>query len=46
MKLTDQKQVFTFKNRGLLRINTNDIFDSSNRADVFIAIKLIPGKYI
>tara|TARA_A100001015_G_C14942280_1_gene693088 strand:+ start:37 stop:933 length:897 start_codon:yes stop_codon:yes gene_type:complete len=40
LKLTDQKQVFTFKNRGLLRINTNDIFDNSNRGDVFIAIKL------
>ena len=40
LKMTDQKQVFTFKNRGLLRINTNDIFDSSNRADIFIAVKL------
>lgn len=43
LKLTDQKQVFTFKNRGLLRINTNDIFDSSMRGDVYIAIKLIKG---
>ena len=46
LKLTEQKQVFTFKNRGLLRIDTKDIFDSSKRGDVYIAIKLIPGKYI
>ena len=45
LKLTEQKQVFTFKNRGLLRIDTNDIFDSSKRGDVYIAIKLIPGKW-
>ena len=45
LKLTEQKQVFTFKNRGILRINTKDIFDSSKRGDVYIAIKLIPGKY-
>ena len=40
LKLTNEKQVFTFKNRGLLRINTNDIFDSSNRGDIYIAVKL------
>ena len=45
LKLTDQKQVFTFKNRGLLRINTNDIFDSSMRGDVYIAIKLSKGSW-
>ena len=41
LKLTNEKQVFTFKNRGLLRINTNDIFDSSNRGDIYIAVKII-----
>ena len=45
LKITDQKQVFTFKNRGILRINTNNIFDSSIRGDVYIAVKVIPGKY-
>jgi hypothetical protein len=45
LRMTDQKQVFTFKNCGILRINTKDIFDSSKRGDVYIAIKLIPGKY-
>ena len=46
LKMTDQKQVFTFKNRGILRINIDDIFDNTNRGDVYIAVKLVPGKYV
>ena len=46
LKMSEQKQVFTFKNRGILRINTNDMFDTSTRGDVYIAVKLVPGKYV
>lgn len=35
-----EKQIFTFKNKGLAKININNLFDTSKRSDVYICILL------
>ena len=35
-----KKQIFHFKNKGILKMNSNNIFDSTRRGDVNIELEL------
>ena len=35
-----QQQYYLFKNVGMLRVNDNDIYDTSKRGDVIVNIEL------
>lgn len=35
-----KNQVYTFKNQGILKVNKNNIYDTSDRADIYIEISL------
>lgn len=35
-----KNQVYTFKNQGVLKVNKNNIYDTSDRADIYIEISL------
>jgi hypothetical protein len=40
LSLTREKQMFSFQNKGILKVNTDDLFDSSFRQNVYIGISL------
>ena len=42
--LTDETQIKKYKNEGILKINKDNIFDQSQRGDIYIEISLVENK--
>ena len=42
--LTNETQIKKYKNRGILKINKDNIFDQSKRGDIYIEINLVENK--
>ena len=36
-----KKQIYTFNNKGILKINTKSLFDTSTRGDIVVEINLV-----
>lgn len=41
LMLTRERQMFSFRNQGILKINTDNLFDSTERQNVYMGISLI-----